>query len=117
MVGGFGQGGGFQGRDVESKFFLPEHAGQCHNMIGLVIGPRGNTQQRLQRETGCQIIVRGRGTSKQGQEPEDEEALHVLIRGPSEEAVNKARDAISTLIDFTSAEGDELRQKQWRELK
>jgi len=32
----------------------------------LIIGPRGNTQKRLEAETGAKIVIRGRGSEKQG---------------------------------------------------
>ena len=44
------------------KVPLPEdtNPGGVGNLIGLVIGPRGKTQQRLQNETGCVIVVPAR---------------------------------------------------------
>lgn len=32
-----------------------------YNFIGLIIGPRGNTQKRMQSETNTKIAIRGRG--------------------------------------------------------
>jgi splicing factor 1 len=37
-----------------------------HNFIGLIIGPRGNTQKRMQQETNTKIAIRGRGSVKEG---------------------------------------------------
>ena len=33
---------------------------------GLVIGPRGNTQKKMEGETGCKISIRGKGSLKDG---------------------------------------------------
>ena len=59
----------------------------CH--AGLIIGPRGNTQKRMQMETNTKIAIRGRGSVKEGaaRDPKydygEDEDLHVLITGDS----------------------------------
>jgi hypothetical protein len=35
-----------------------------YNFIGLIIGPRGNTQKRMERETGSRIVNWGKGLVK-----------------------------------------------------
>lgn len=40
--------------------------GPGYNFFGLIIGPRGNTQKRLQKETNTRIAIRGRGSVKEG---------------------------------------------------
>jgi hypothetical protein len=58
--------------------------------------------------------VRGKGSNKTktifGED--DDEETHVLITGPGEEAVQIARKLVETLIDFNSAEGENMRQEQ-----
>ena len=39
---------------------------QGFNFFGLIIGPRGNTQKRMQAETNTKIAIRGRGSVKEG---------------------------------------------------
>jgi hypothetical protein len=34
--------------------------------MGLLIGPRGNTMKKIERETGAKIMIRGKGTVKEG---------------------------------------------------
>eukprot|EP00965_Chrysotila_dentata_P230333 6197710-Pleurochrysis_carterae.AAC.1 len=34
--------------------------GGTQSLVGLVIGPRGTTQQLLQSESGCTVVVRGK---------------------------------------------------------
>ena len=48
------------------KIYIPveEHPG--YNFFGLIIGPRGNTQKKMQMETNTKIVVRGRGAAKEG---------------------------------------------------
>ena len=94
--------------------------GGAGSLIGLIIGPRGKTQQRIQNETGCTILVRGKGAEKHANglvNDEAEEATHVRIMGPTEEACQSARAQIAVLIDFTSEEGEKMREAQHRQLK
>jgi len=52
-------------RKKERKIFIPARQYPQTNFIGLIIGPRGNTQQRMQRETNTKIAIRGRGSVKE----------------------------------------------------
>lgn len=42
------------------KLYIPIRDFPNYNFIGLIIGPRGNTQKRLERETHCKISIRGK---------------------------------------------------------
>ncbi|KAL4439650.1 hypothetical protein ABPG75_002651 [Micractinium tetrahymenae] len=42
------------------KIFIPQKDYPGYNFIGLTIGPRGNTQKRMQSETNTKIAIRGR---------------------------------------------------------
>lgn len=48
------------------KIFIPLKDYPGYNFIGLIIGPRGNTQKRMQAETNTKIAIRGRGSVKEG---------------------------------------------------
>lgn len=63
---------------------------------GLIIGPRGNTQKRMERETDCKIAIRGKGSVKEGARRgpkaiDEDDELHVYISGETEENVEKVR--------------------------
>lgn len=49
-----------------AKLFIPYKQFPDYNFIGLIIGPRGNTQKRMQSETNTKIAIRGRGSVKEG---------------------------------------------------
>ena len=70
---------------IRKKIYIPQDS--SFNYTGLVIGPKGSNQKRLEMETGCKILVRGRGSKKEGQEPEtdDDDDQHVLIVGDTEQ--------------------------------
>jgi len=75
------------------KIFIPQKDFPSYNFIGLIIGPRGNTQKRMQKETNTKIAIRGKGSVKEGaaRDPKydygENEELHVLITGDSQEDV------------------------------
>lgn len=48
------------------KIPIPVKEYPNYNFFGLIIGPRGNTQKRMQKETNCKIAIRGRGSVKEG---------------------------------------------------
>ena len=68
----------------ELRLYLPKNV-PGYNFIGLIIGPRGNTQKMLEEYTGARIAVRGRGSEKQGRKATFQNAagmddeLHVYI--------------------------------------
>ena len=35
-----------------------------YNFVGRILGPRGMTAKMLEQETGCKIMVRGRGSMR-----------------------------------------------------
>jgi len=52
----------------------------------LIIGPRGMTQKDMEQRFGCKILIRGRGSQRDGSsgmDGEDEE-LHAFIEGSAE---------------------------------
>ena len=72
---------------IHRKIFIPVKKNPEYNFIGLIIGPRGYTQKRMEKETNCKIAIRGKGSAKQGKarkdgkpQPGDDEELHVRYR-------------------------------------
>ena len=71
------------------KLIVPIEKYPGYNFFGAIIGPRGNAQKRMERESGCKVVIRGKGAIKDGCArhdgkplgPEDEEPMHVLIEG------------------------------------
>ena len=89
------------------------------NYIGLIIGPRGNTQRQMEQETGTKISIRGKGSSKQSfgrQKVGEDEELHVFISGDSEESVEKAVAQINQIIHPSAEAISRHKEKQLREL-
>ena len=66
---------------ISDKVYIPVGAGRARmltrphgiadkhpdvNFMGLLIGPRGNTMKKLERDTGAKVMIRGKGTTKEG---------------------------------------------------
>lgn len=82
----------FQTTKKSTKLFVPIKEYPGYPFIGLILGPRGNTQKKLERETGTKIVIRGKGSVKDGKKGKSEdtgenEDLHVLITGDTQEQV------------------------------
>jgi len=58
-----------------------------------VIGPRGATQKAMEKESGAKIVIRGKGSIKQGMAgrndggADSEDAMHVMIQADTEAQV------------------------------
>lgn len=90
--------------------------GDNFNYTGLIIGPKGLNQKRLEDMTGCKILVRGRGSQKEGAipQPDDDEDQHILIVGDSEMAVARANAEIEKIIFADENIRIKMRQEQLR---
>eukprot|EP01083_Nonionella_stella_P039911 108555_1 len=102
------------------KIMMPVDDYPDYNFFGLIVGPRGNTQKEMQKETGCKIAVRGQGAclDKPGRmiHPDDNEPLHVHITAPNQESMDKAIGMIEKLFNDVKTGGGEHKAKQLREL-
>ena len=92
----------------ELRLYIPAKENPGYNFIGLIIGPRGNTQKRLQQETGARIVVRGKGSEKEGAKSKftegQDDDLHVHICADTIEKVDKAARLVHPLLTPLDAE-------------
>lgn len=75
---------------AQEKVYIPCKEHPDYNFIGRILGPRGMTAKQLERETGCKIMVRGRGSMRDHRKEEEnrgkpkwehlDDDLHVLIQ-------------------------------------
>ncbi|XP_054266376.1 splicing factor 1 isoform X2 [Macrosteles quadrilineatus] len=112
---------------VSDKVMIPQDDHPDINFVGLLIGPRGNTLKSMERETGAKIIIRGKGSVKEGKVgrkdgqplPGEDEPLHAYVTANNPECVKKAVDKIKEIIrqGVEVPEGqNDLRRMQLREL-
>jgi far upstream element-binding protein len=97
---------------IKRKIYMPKT--NKFNYTGLIIGPKGANQKRLEEETGCKILVRGRGSQKDGAppQPDDNEDLHVLVAGENELQVVRACEEIEKIIFADEDSRNNIRQAQ-----
>lgn len=106
---------------VERKLYIPEKKYPNYNFIGLIIGPRGNTQKKMEKESGCKIVIRGKGSVKEGRtktkpDASDNEDIHVLIIGDSKDKVDVAASMVEKLLVPVEESMNDHKSKQLREL-
>eukprot|EP01130_Rhizamoeba_saxonica_P004600 TRINITY_DN1874_c2_g2_i3.p1 TRINITY_DN1874_c2_g2~~TRINITY_DN1874_c2_g2_i3.p1 ORF type:complete len:1081 (+),score=239.00 TRINITY_DN1874_c2_g2_i3:725-3967(+) len=63
-----------------------------YNFIGLIIGPRGITKKRIEKETGAKISIRNNTKDKSVQ------STYVEITGTNEESVLKAQEIVAKIL-------------------
>ncbi|XP_045609013.1 protein held out wings isoform X2 [Procambarus clarkii] len=116
---------------LSDKVYVPVKDHPEFNFVGRILGPRGMTAKQLEQETGCKIMVRGKGSMRDKKKEEQNrgkpnwehlnEELHVLIT--VEDTENRAKVKIQRAIEeirkllVPSADGeDELKKRQLMEL-
>ncbi|KAK8727739.1 hypothetical protein OTU49_009437 [Cherax quadricarinatus] len=116
---------------LSDKVYVPVKDHPEFNFVGRILGPRGMTAKQLEQETGCKIMVRGKGSMRDKKKEEQNrgkpnwehlnEELHVLIT--VEDTENRAKLKIQRAIEeirkllVPSADGeDELKKRQLMEL-
>ncbi|XP_055697685.1 protein held out wings isoform X2 [Phlebotomus papatasi] len=116
---------------LNEKVYVPVKEHPDFNFVGRILGPRGMTAKQLEQETGCKIMVRGKG-SMRDKKKEDanrgkpnwehlSDDLHVLIT--VEDSENRAKIKLQRAVEevekllVPQAEGeDELKKRQLMEL-
>ncbi|XP_050220855.1 splicing factor-like protein 1 [Mercurialis annua] len=110
---------------LNKKLYIPMKEYPGYNFIGLIIGPRGNTQKRMEKETGAKIVIRGKGSVKEGRlqqkrdlkpDPSENEDLHVLVEADTAEALEAAAGMVEKLLQPVDEVLNEHKRQQLREL-
>lgn len=53
-----------QATQMTEKLYVPVRDHPEFNFVGRILGPRGMTAKQLEQETGCKIMVRGKGSMR-----------------------------------------------------
>lgn len=117
---------------LSDKVFVPVKEHPEFNFVGRILGPRGMTAKQLEQETGCKIMVRGKGSMRDKKKEEQNrgkpnwehlnEELHVLITVEDTEnrakmKIGRAIEEVRKLLVPSQADGeDELKKRQLMEL-
>ncbi|KAG8583089.1 hypothetical protein GDO81_008273 [Engystomops pustulosus] len=116
---------------LQEKLYVPVKEYPDFNFVGRILGPRGLTAKQLEAETGCKIMVRGKGSMRDKKKEEQNrgkpnwehlnEDLHVLItvedsQNRAEIKLRRAVEEVKKLL-VPAAEGeDSLKKMQLMEL-
>ncbi|OBZ72221.1 Branchpoint-bridging protein, partial [Grifola frondosa] len=107
------------------KVYIPVKEFPEINFFGLLVGPRGNSLKKMERDSGAKISIRGKGSVKEGkarpeQYAEDaEEDLHCLVTADSDDKVASCVRLINKVIETAAStpEGqNDHKRNQLREL-
>lgn len=108
---------------IKRKVYVPVKDFPNYNFIGLILGPRGNTQKRLESESGAKVCIRGKGSVKEGRGRRDRrdqddlnDDLHVLIQSFDADKVDKAVEMVEDLLRPLDDSINTHKQNQLREL-
>jgi splicing factor 1 len=87
------------------KVYIPVKEFPEINFFGLLVGPRGNSLKKMERDSGAKISIRGKGSVKEGKARNDqyaddaEEDLHCLITADSYDKVQACVKLINKVIE------------------
>lgn len=116
---------------LSEKVFVPNKEYPDFNFVGRILGPRGMTAKQLEQETGCKIMVRGKGSMRDKKKEEMNrgkpnwehlnEELHVLItvedsRNRADLKMKRAMDEVKKLLVPAPEGEDDLKKRQLMEL-
>lgn len=91
------------------KVYIPVKEFPEINFFGLLVGPRGNSLKKMERESGAKISIRGKGSVKEGKARPDqyaedaEEDLHCLVTGETDDKVTACVRMINRVIETVRA--------------
>lgn len=117
--------------DLTDKVYVPVKEYPDFNFVGRILGPRGLTAKELEKQTGCKIMIRGKGSMRDKNKelankgkPNWEhlnDELHVLINVHDTPArarakLERAVEEINKLLKPCSEAEDELKKRQLMEL-
>ncbi|KAE8229892.1 hypothetical protein CF326_g5123 [Tilletia indica] len=106
----------------QEKVYLPLKEFPEINFFGLLVGPRGNSLKRMERESGAKISIRGRGSVKDGKGrggEEDEEEMHCVVTAEDDAKVKLCVRLINEIIATaasTPEQSNDHKRNQLREL-
>ena len=94
------------------KIYLPHVQGI--NYVGLLIGPKGIYQKKLEEQTSCKILIRGKNSHKEGYppQPDDHEEQHILILSDNEEKINAAKNLVERILNSDEQTRHQIRMEQ-----
>ncbi|EYU25082.1 hypothetical protein ABFS82_06G035000 [Erythranthe guttata] len=101
-------------RSFVKKILVPVKEYPTYNFIGLILGPKGSTQKKMEKETGAKILLRGKGSGESG--PLSDEELHVLVEAYNQRSLDAAVAMVEKLLIPVADENNDHKRAQLVEL-
>lgn len=111
------------------KVYVPVKDYPHVNFIGQILGPRGNSLKAMNTESGANIVLRGRGSVKEGRATgrsggqvgdtnnNQREPLHCLVTAESQGKVNKAKELLQAVISSAASTSEWDKERKRRQLQ
>lgn len=101
----------------KKKLYLPLKEYPNYNFVGLIIGPNGNTVKKMEKETGANILLLGKGSVlKKRKSSNDQDDLHVMIEADSQVSFDAAVSMVEKLLVPVNDQQNYHKAAQLREL-
>ncbi|KAL7107146.1 hypothetical protein ACP275_06G035500 [Erythranthe tilingii] len=101
-------------RSFVKKILVPVKEYPTYNFIGLILGPKGSTQKKMEKETGAKILLRGKASGESG--PLSDEELHVLVEAYNQRSLDAAVAMVEKLLIPVADENNDHKRAQLVEL-
>ncbi|WOG91334.1 hypothetical protein DCAR_0310582 [Daucus carota subsp. sativus] len=103
---------------ISKELYVPVKEYPKYNFIGLILGPKGNTQKRMELKSGCMIRLRGKDSSKSAQEVDssEDEELNVYIEAVSQKSLDAAVCMVNKLLISVEDEVNDLKRAHLEEV-
>lgn len=118
---------------ITEKVYIPFKDFPDANFIGPILGPRGQSLTDMNKQTGANIAIRGKGSVKEGKAghrrgnrnetaammttDDQQEPLHCLIRADTQEKVDHAKKLVNEVIEAVASTPDEQNQRKRDQLR
>ncbi|KAI9600928.1 hypothetical protein H4Q26_000722 [Puccinia striiformis f. sp. tritici PST-130] len=115
-------GGNRSGRPSD-KVYIPIKEFPEIKFFGLLVGPRGNSLKKMEGESGAKISIRGRGSVKEGKgrkeefAGDDDDEMHCLVTGDSQEKVDKCVRLINKVIETACSVPESQNEQKLNQLR
>ncbi|KAL8126115.1 hypothetical protein AgCh_013415 [Apium graveolens] len=103
---------------ISRELYVPVKEYPTYNFISLILGPKGNTQKRMELKSGARIRLRGKDSSKSAQEADssEDEELNVYIEAIGQKSLDAAVCMVEKLLIPAEEGVNDVRQAQPQEL-
>lgn len=118
-------------RLIVEKVYIPTKDFPDVNFIGQILGPRGRSLADMNNQSGANIVIRGRGSVKEGRATharshrnansataDDQQGpLHCLIRADTQEKVDHAKKLVNEVIEVGASAPEDQNQRKRDQLR